>query len=920
MKKRIILTSVFSIAMCLSLIVGATMAFFGSESKANISVTGANVNVVASIDPETGFTTYSKGIPTSEIEGKQNGEFENGGTASIDAEGTLVLNAISAGDSVKVRVDIENRSNIRIQYRARVVCEEGEEFLDLFEIENDIRHMAWQIAEIGNDLKDEIVEVTIGLPEDVNLEDFEGQTIKFAIVVEAVQANAETTDDVIVYEPEEGNTAADNGADLQNIMASGLEAGTSVYLGAGEYALQGILEIPEGVSLYGAQRGNAAVNWINGDVAEQTVIQAPAGGNRTIIVESSDVVIDGITLDGSTNSNDVKAIAVSSDKDNVLTGIEVRNCAVKNFANDGISVQCTSGAVIEGNYVKAVYDSAISLENYFNEAGVTSYIRNNVVENVTGTENGAIAVRGEGGCKGNVIVSDNIVNNVKSGLTNDIASSAISVDKVEGGGVITIQNNTVSGVTQGIGIYKFSALTEDDAVVVSGNTIQGADTFGIATGTLNYSKTDAIETIEITGNTFTGKVPAKGNVYLEQTNRYNETTVDWSVIVNGVEFTDETVDANLSLISTAAELSALAKKVNAGDAYSGKTVALVSDIDLSEVEWAPMNTFSGTFDGNGYAITGIELNNTAESNTAETAGYYGGLFVVLSGATVQDVEVTANIATGGWAGILAGLVDANSNVTGVITHGSVIGAGESTSVAGLCEYVRSSTISGCVNYADVTSKNVFNPAGTKVSQYAAGIACEVAGSAISGCRNEGDITATPKEGHLGGTYIGGVAAYIKNGSTLEDNKNYGDITVTSGLYCEVGGIVGNVVSESAIDGGENSVISNINNGAVNAKSDDTYVGGIIGGGYAIYGSYAGGFILRFTENVNNGNITITPALDGAFEFVSAGGLIGWLDYQCGADYFIDGGGNSSVTIPTVTEGSESGRVKTAPDYGYIVKP
>lgn len=920
MKKRIILTSVLSIAMCLSLIVGATMAFFGSESKANISVTGANVNVVASIDPATGFTTYSNG-KTSEELGYPNGEFENGGTASIDEEGTLVLNAISAGDSVKVRVDIYNDSNIRIQYRARVVCEEGEEFLELFEIENDIRHMAWQIAEIGNDLKDEIVEVTIGLPEDVNLEDFEGQTIKFAIVVEAVQANAETTDDVIVYEPEEGNTAADNGTDLQNIMASGLEAGTSVYLGAGEYALQGILEIPEGVSLYGAQRGNAAVNWINGDVAEQTVIQAPAGGNRTIIVESSEVVIDGITLDGSTNSNDVKAIAVSSDKDNVLTGIEVRNCAVKNFANDGISVQCTSGAVIEGNYVKAVYDSAISLENYYNEEGVTSYIRNNIVENVTGTQNGAVAVRGEGGCKGNVIVSDNIVNNVKSGLTNDIASSAISVDKVEGGGVITIQNNTVSGVTQGIGIYKFSALTEDDAVVVSGNTIQDADTFGIATGTLNYSKTGAIETIEISGNTFTGKVPAKGNVYLEQANRYNETTTDWRVIVNGVEFTDETVDENLSLISTAAELSALAEKVNAGDAYSGKTVALVSDIDLSEVEWAPMNTFSGTFDGNGFTISGIELNNTAE-----TAGYYGGLFVVLSGATVQDVEIIADIATGGWAGILAGLVDANSNVTGVITHGSVIGAGKSTSVAGLCEYVRSSTISGCVNYADVTSNDVFDdgsndPEGEiKVSQYAAGIACEVAGSTISGCRNEGDITATPKEGHLGGTYIGGVAAYIKNGSTLEDNKNYGDITVTSGLYCEVGGIVGNVVSESAIDGGENSVISNINNGAVNAKSDDTYVGGIIGGGYAIYGSYAGGFILRFTENVNNGNITITPALDGAFEFVSAGGLIGWLDYQCGADYFIDGGGNSSVTIPTVTEGSESGRVKTAPDYGYIVKP
>lgn len=924
MKKRIILTSVLSIAMCLSLIVGATMAFFGSESKANISVTGANVNVVASIDPATGFTTYSNG-KTSEELGYPNGEFENGGTASIDAEGTLVLNAISAGDSVKVRVDIDNESNIRIQYRARVVCEEGEEFLDLFEIENDIRHMAWQIAEIGNDLKDEIVEVTIGLPEDVNLEDFEGQTIKFAIVVEAVQANAETTDDVIVYEPEEGNTPADNGADLQNIMASGLEAGASVYLGAGEYAIESALTIPNGVNLYGVQRGNAAETWANDENAEKTIITLTQDSDEVLTVTNSGTIIDGIMVNGGTEFY-TKGIFVQGSE--TLTGIEIRNSAVVECANDGISVQNTDGAVIENCYVDTVYDCGIVLENYSNSDGVTAYIRDNVVKNVgrlwtaNGSQNGAIAVRGNDdfGCKGDVVVSGNTVENVLS-TANDLGTSAIVVEKIHGGGVVTIAENTVKNVSQGISVYKFCSVADADKVIISGNTIENADNFGIATGTLNFYETPVIDTVEISGNTFTGKVPANGFVYLEKTNRYNETTVDWLVIVNGVEFTDKTVDANLSLISTAAELSAFAEKVNAGDAYSGKTVALVSDIDLSEVEWAPMNIFSGTFDGNGFTISGIELNNTAE-----TAGYYGGLFVVLSGATVQDVEIIADIATGGWAGILAGLVDANSNVTGVITRGSVIGTGESTSVAGLCEYVRSSTISGCVNYADVTSNDVFDdgsndPEGEiKVSQYAAGIACEVAGSTISGCRNEGDITATPKEGHLGGTYIGGIAAYIKNGSTLEDNKNYGDITVTSGLYCEVGGIVGNVVSESAIDGGENSVISNINNGAVNAKSDDTYVGGIIGGGYAIYGSYAGGFILRFTENVNNGNITITPALDGAFEFVSAGGLIGWLDYQCGADYFIDGGGNSSVTIPTVTEGSESGRVKTAPDYGYIVKP
>lgn len=666
------------------------------------------------------------------------------------------MNAISAGDSVKVHVDIYNDSNIRIQYRARVVCEEGEEFLDLFEIENDIRHMAWQIAEIGNDLKDEIVEVTIGLPEDVNLEDFEGQTIKFAIVVEAVQANAETTDDVIVYEPEEGNTAADNGTDLQNIMASGLEAGTSVYLGAGEYALQGILEIPEGVSLYGAQRGNAAETWATDENAEKTVIYAPdTPEERAVKIAGSNTVIDGIMVDGS--NRDVKGIYASSDSDSFMTGVAVRNSAVINVANDGIDLTDTDGAVIENNYVENVYDNGIHYGSYNNASGA-AYIRNNIIVNAKdqgGTINGVIQIEGSG--TGDVFVSGNRIENVISRHeygAKDVAESAIAVKEVAGSGIITIEDNVLTDVEQGIGIYKFSSYDGNSKVVIRNNTITDVGVFAIATGNLNEANYSQKTFVEIYGNVFDETVvPELGNICVDLPNVWGQgTNTNWQVTVNeDVVFDGKDVvnsEYEYSLISTVAELSALAEKVNAGDAYSGKTVALVSDIDLSEVEWAPMNTFSGTFDGNGFTISGIELNNTAE-----TAGYYGGLFVVLSGATVQDVEIIADIATGGWAGILAGLVDANSNVTGVITHGSVIGAGKSTSVAGLCEYVRSSTISGCVNYADVTSNDVFDdgsnhPEGEiKVSQYAAGIACEVAGSTISGCRNEGDITATPKEGH-----------------------------------------------------------------------------------------------------------------------------------------------------------------------------
>ena len=73
MKKKILLTSILSVVMCLSLIVGATLALFGSESKKNIAVTSGKVEVEANI---VGITTYSKGVATAGLEGGENGVFE----------------------------------------------------------------------------------------------------------------------------------------------------------------------------------------------------------------------------------------------------------------------------------------------------------------------------------------------------------------------------------------------------------------------------------------------------------------------------------------------------------------------------------------------------------------------------------------------------------------------------------------------------------------------------------------------------------------------------------------------------------------------------------------------------------------------------------------------------------------------------
>ncbi len=43
-------------------------------------------------------------------------------------------------------------------------------------------------------------------------------------------------------------------------------------------------------------------------------------------------------------------------------------------------------------------------------------------------------------------------------------------------------------------------------------------------------------------------------------------------------------------ISTAAQLAGLAKLVNAGNTFSGKTITLGADIDLGGQEWTPIGT------------------------------------------------------------------------------------------------------------------------------------------------------------------------------------------------------------------------------------------------------------------------------------------------------------------------------------------
>ena len=127
-------------------------------------------------------------------------------------------------------------------------------------------------------------------------------------------------------------------------------------------------------------------------------------------------------------------------------------------------------------------------------------------------------------------------------------------------------------------------------------------------------------------------------------------------------------------IDTAEELAGLAKLVNSGKTFEGKTVKLGEDIDLSDDSgylrrWIPIgitsdHPFKGSFDGQNHTITGL---NVADFNyTLKTSDSVvgAGLFGCVSGdLNAQTVIKNLTIDTAYLAVSLTDKTNANAHVT-----------------------------------------------------------------------------------------------------------------------------------------------------------------------------------------------------------------------------------------------------------------
>ncbi len=201
--KKTLLTAILSIAMCLSLITGATLALFTSTSDVNIAVTSGEVSIVASVSnvmvKDLNESTYTRTVADGATV-----EFESSGntdTRTLSFNGdTLTFTNMVCGDSAQFKVTAVNESTVNAKYRV-VITASGELFSGLVvSVDGEAflgkTYTAWKTLTPDVDGEELLFEISLpNTGNSVHDNKFQGKTCSLTVSVEGIQGNAETFND-----------------------------------------------------------------------------------------------------------------------------------------------------------------------------------------------------------------------------------------------------------------------------------------------------------------------------------------------------------------------------------------------------------------------------------------------------------------------------------------------------------------------------------------------------------------------------------------------------------------------------------------------------------------------------------------------------------------------------------------------------
>lgn len=343
--------------------------------------------------------------------------------------------------------------------------------------------------------------------------------------------------------------------------------------------------------------------------------------------------------------------------------------------------------------------------------------------------------------------------------------------------------------------------------------------------TVTYSPNDPHARI----NTYNWLVPAvPNNTFYYTISANTNEDISWYIGNEGASV--YTLETTAQLFGFAALVNGTAKRADGTPVgsvnFSGKTINLADDIDVSGYEWIPIGytptAFEGTFDGKGHTVTlaldtigqsyvgffgyvtGTVRNLTVDGSakadgTGSAVGYAAGVVAYLDGGTVEMCVNKANVTTNACR-YTAGIVG-NSNSNGVVKNCRNTGVITSSfgdpngHAAGIAN--NAASVTQCWNEGDVKLDTV---EGKSANSRVAGIAV---GASVLNSANFGKVSG-PQWNELG-VYIGGVGT-----SRVANSYSLGDVTgaagttfgisngtVTNSYYVDIGGKTGIYVKDSA---------------------------------------------------------------------------------------------------------------------------
>ena len=198
MKKKVLMSSIVTIVLCLTLIAGSTYALFTSESKVNVAVTSGNVEVKAVASDFIYESEFGSVLPES---------IDNNNFKYDDDSNIITIGRMVPGDYVQFNITVTNYSNVSVDYTPAITLEEDGglwEALDVTftvhgETETELTENGWEGTtgtlagtEDANGVTVQVITVKIAFTNDTADQNvYQNKGCRFAYKVTAVQANAQ---------------------------------------------------------------------------------------------------------------------------------------------------------------------------------------------------------------------------------------------------------------------------------------------------------------------------------------------------------------------------------------------------------------------------------------------------------------------------------------------------------------------------------------------------------------------------------------------------------------------------------------------------------------------------------------------------------------------------------------------------------